>query len=144
MPTGTNPAGKPTKRQLESAVTLGGALLVAITLAGCGMNKAKTSAQSTQPVTPPAAARAMTYTAIQTELLSSDKCQKCHGATGKQTHLTSYEEVMDVVTAGDPDNSELFQKLKSGDMPPKFTNKTVDADMIEGIRLWIVQGAKNN
>lgn len=62
--------------------------------------------------------------------------------------LTSYDHIMasDVVDAGRPDNSELYEVLNDdGDdlMPPLPASPLTD-DQISKIRNWILQGAKNN
>jgi hypothetical protein len=45
------------------------------------------------------------------------------------------------VIAGKPDSSLLYQKLKTGKMPPAGK---LPADQFELVKKWIAQGAKND
>ena len=70
----------------------------------------------------------------------------CHGGTGVKPYLNTYEDVMTMVKAGDPEGSELFQLITTSDlnkaMPP--INYGVDLTITEKsiIYNWIKNGAK--
>lgn len=78
----------------------------------------------------------------------SDKCFQCHGpdSTHRKAKLRlDTEEGAKVLVRGKPAESELFQRLITGDadqrMPPKKSGKTLTKAEIELIRRWIEQGA---
>lgn len=83
----------------------------------------------------------------------SDTCYKCHGpdAEAREADLRfdSRENVfvdLEVVVAGDPDESELYLRLISDDadmlMPPPESGRSLSPDQIRMFRNWIEQGAK--
>lgn len=89
----------------------------------------------------------------------SDRCFKCHGPDANQrkanlrldTEAGLYQALKDnpqghVIVNGDPDNSELFQRLISEDtslvMPPPYSNLKVTDHEKKLIERWIEQGAK--
>lgn len=84
-------------------------------------------------------------------LQSSCALADCHDAAGAQDEvvLTDYENIMNTgeITAGDPEESELYEVLVETDpekrMPPP-PKEALTADQIDMIRTWIAQGAKNN
>ncbi len=75
----------------------------------------------------------------------------CHddGSTESVLHLTSYANLMfqlpGIVVAGKPDQSNLVLRIQGsvGQRMPPTTNQLND-NQINGIRAWIVEGAKNN
>jgi hypothetical protein len=75
----------------------------------------------------------------------------CHddGAHPSPLKLTSYDNLMfelpGIVIIGKPDQSTLVLRIQgtSGNRMPPTTNKLND-NQINGIRTWIVEGAKNN
>ena len=80
------------------------------------------------------------------------KCIKCHSAGGKaeDVPLDSKEFVIDpvnsLVTAGQPDQSELFvsiTKVGKGQMPPVKSGIKLVAEEIDAIKTWILNGAKD-
>jgi mono/diheme cytochrome c family protein len=82
-------------------------------------------------------------------LLSSCGKSGCHDATAQEgIRLDSYAAVMasDVVKPGDPNDSELFEKITENDpdkiMPPP-PDTPLDPAQIEILRKWIAQGAQN-
>ncbi|MDQ2657240.1 MAG: PSD1 and planctomycete cytochrome C domain-containing protein, partial [Bacteroidota bacterium] len=89
----------------------------------------------------------------------SDRCFKCHGPDANQrkanlrldTEAGLYQALKDnpdahVIVNGNPDESELYQRLISGDtsfvMPPPYSNLTVTDFEKQLIEKWIDQGAK--
>src|SRR5690349_2954551 len=89
----------------------------------------------------------------------SDRCFKCHGPDANQrkanlrldTEAGLYQALKDnpqghVIVNGDPDNSELFQRLISEDtslvMPPPYSSLKVTDHEKKLIERWIEQGAK--
>jgi len=83
-------------------------------------------------------------------LLSSCGKSGCHDeiTAQEEIRLYSYAAVMasDVVTPGDPNDSEMYEKITETDpdktMPPP-PETPLDADQKEIIRKWIAQGAQN-
>jgi len=75
----------------------------------------------------------------------------CHddGAHESALRLTSYANLMfqlpGIVVAGKPDQSELVLRIQGsiGQRMPPSTNQLND-NQVNGIRTWIVEGAKNN
>ena len=89
----------------------------------------------------------------------SDRCFKCHGPDANQrkanlrldTEAGLYQALKEnpdahVIVNGDPEHSELYQRLISEDtsvvMPPPYSNLTVSDHEKELIEKWIDQGAK--
>ncbi len=76
------------------------------------------------------------------------KCSRCHGKETQKAELALHTlqgvqkggESGPVITAGKPDESPLFEKIHSGEMPPDQENPLSDAE-IEMIRRWIESGA---
>ncbi len=88
---------------------------------------------------------------FETEVLPifEAKCSKCHGDQKRNAGLslvTGSEllrggESGEVVVAGKPDESLLFEMIHDGQMPPKDSTKLTTVE-IELIRRWITEGAK--
>ncbi len=76
-----------------------------------------------------------TFTDIQSLTLSS-KCVRCHES------LATYEGVKKIVTAGNPERSDLYKEVEDGEMP--LQSPPLSPEEIEAIRLWIAEGAPNN
>lgn len=86
----------------------------------------------------------------------SDNCFACHGPDARQRKASLRLDQRDdatkerdghaVITPGDPNASELLERIVSEDqslrMPPQRFNKTLTARQIEMLRLWISQGAE--
>ena len=83
----------------------------------------------------------------------ADTCFKCHGPDGSTREaglrLDTEEGVFEdgeVVTPGELDDSELYQRIISEDpdllMPPPDSGRVLTAEQIETLRTWISQGAK--
>jgi uncharacterized membrane protein len=78
------------------------------------------------------------------------RCIKCHSGDfpSEGLNLESYESLMSgsqngqVIVAGDSNNSLLFEKIKSGEMPKRGSDLT--AEQIQLIQQWIDEGALNN
>ncbi len=89
----------------------------------------------------------------QVQPLFNQACSlsSCHddGSTQSVLHLTSYANLMfqlpGIVVQGKPDQSELVLRIQGsvGQRMPPSTNQLND-NQINGIRTWIVEGAKNN
>ncbi|MDX9906182.1 MAG: c-type cytochrome domain-containing protein [Bacteroidales bacterium] len=82
-------------------------------------------------------------------LMSSCGKSGCHDATAQDgVRLDSYTAVMgsDVITPGNPNDSELYEKITETDpediMPPP-PDSPLDPAQMEIIRKWIAQGAQN-
>ena len=77
------------------------------------------------------------------------KCAKCHNEKARKAELdlTSAAGLLKggesgpVIVAGKPDKSLLYEKVHSGEMPPKKEDR-LSAGEIESIRRWIAEGAK--
>ncbi|HAH97793.1 MAG TPA: hypothetical protein DCO70_00560, partial [Verrucomicrobiales bacterium] len=86
----------------------------------------------------------------QIKPLLSDRCFACHGpdenARKADLHLYSREGAMDVITPGNPDDSELFRRLNTTDqedlMPPPDSKLALSGEEKELIRRWISEGAE--
>lgn len=84
-------------------------------------------------------------------LQSSCGVSGCHDAGSAQDGviLTDYANILATgeITPGNPSDSELYEKITETDpdkiMPPP-PRSPLTADQINLIRLWILQGAKNN
>ena len=85
----------------------------------------------------------------------SDTCFKCHGPDAEtreaELRLDSKEDVFEhskVVTPGDLENSELYQRIISKDdfllMPPADSGRSLTDDQKQKIKLWIESGASWN
>lgn len=85
----------------------------------------------------------------------SDKCYACHGPDANQrmaglrldTKEGAFAETNGyaVILPGDPDNSVLVQRLRSGDpdfrMPPPHAPRPITPEQIETLVEWVRQGA---
>jgi mono/diheme cytochrome c family protein len=77
------------------------------------------------------------------------KCSKCHGEKTQKADLDLSTaagllkggESGRVIEPGKPDKSLLYEKIHSGEMPPKKEPRLTESE-IETIRRWIVAGAK--
>ena len=81
-------------------------------------------------------------------LIISSNCNQsgCHDGSGEQSALTTYDEVMAHVKAGDARKSGLYRVITGrGEniMPPSSLTMLTD-DQIRTIFVWIEQGAPNN
>ena len=83
--------------------------------------------------------------------LLSATCFQCHGPDAKHREADLRLDVADalpegLVVAGDPDDSELFQRLVSTDpdlqMPPPDSGKELTPEQIATIKRWIENGAE--
>jgi hypothetical protein len=85
-------------------------------------------------------------------LVSTCAQPDCHDAVSHQdgVRLYDYAALMgsDVVTPGDPGDSDLYEALTEDDpdkiMPPPSTGITLTSSQIQMIATWIQQGAQNN
>ena len=67
----------------------------------------------------------------------------CHGTSGGLS-LETYEGVMNVVVAGNPEESLLWKRLNGQAGPIMPPSGKLSDDLLQLIYLWIQQGAKNN
>jgi len=82
--------------------------------------------------------------------LLQEKCVKCHGATNPKGELDLASisglrrggESGSVIKSGDAQESTLFKKLTSGEMPPDEAD-ALTAEQIDVVRQWIDSGAKS-
>lgn len=89
--------------------------------------------------------------------LLSDRCYACHGPDENhreggvrfdiaESALSEADSGMKPIVPGKPEESELLARILSEDesmvMPPADSNKSLNAEEIEKLRLWIEQGAK--
>ena len=80
----------------------------------------------------------------------SDRCYFCHGPDSGQRQadlrLDLEDEAMNVITPGDPDDSELIRRIFADDpderMPPPDSKLEVTPQERELIKKWVMQGAK--
>jgi len=81
----------------------------------------------------------------QIQTIFNNNCTNCHGNSGG-LNLSSYDNLMtggnsgDVVVPNDHENSILWQKVDSGEMPPG-NNEDLTSDQIDLIAVWIDEGA---
>jgi len=76
----------------------------------------------------------------------SGKCLSCHGPSGSEKKkLTTYSDVMKLVSPGDPNASDIYTAITSKweTMPPS-PNSPLTAEQRSLIYVWIKQGAPNN
>jgi uncharacterized membrane protein len=68
----------------------------------------------------------------------------CHDAITHEEgiDLSSYNGIMKEVSAGKPYDSELYDIIRSGEMPPS-PRTALNSDQMKLIYVWILQGAKN-
>lgn len=85
------------------------------------------------------------YSQIQTKLFNTS-CVRCHSSakpSGK-VDLSNYQNLVankkSVIVPGKPQNSLAYTEIISGSMPPK--GKTVDPQLVELLKTWIANGAK--
>jgi uncharacterized membrane protein len=94
----------------------------------------------------PASPEVSFQTQVQVILSANCNMSGCHAANGGEFPLTTYEQVMQQVTAGDARNSELYKAVTGRGaerMPPDGLEPLTD-EQITTLYVWIQQGAKNN
>lgn len=125
-------------------------LVVALLAVGCGKSDDSAPQPVVQPVPPPVLDNTTPraeYGWLQAQVITP-KCLKCHGGanpivnhtTNQAIRLETYDEVMQYITAGNPDTSVLFKDINTGDMPRPKGNKLPD-DQIAAFKAWILAGA---
>ncbi len=83
---------------------------------------------------------------VQPLVVSNCTQSGCHGKNGGEFPLTTYEEVIGKISAGNPHSSKFYKVITAnaiGAMPPKPNPHLTDTE-IKTIYLWIAQGANNN
>ena len=78
--------------------------------------------------------------------LLNNMCANCHSGIRKKAGLdvASYDSIMRIVKAGDPDKSRLVKSVSGTGaklMPPKTGLTKAEIEVLKG---WIAAGAKNN
>ncbi len=66
-----------------------------------------------------------------------------HGGKGG-IYLESYDDILETVTPGDPENSLLYKALIADGVPQMPPSGPLPDEMIQTIYDWIAQGAMNN
>lgn len=94
----------------------------------------------------PASPEVSFQTHVQVILASNCNMAGCHSATGGEFPLTTYEAVMQHVSAGDARNSTLFKSItgRTEEPMPPYGREPLSDEEIMTIYAWIEQGAKNN
>ena len=85
----------------------------------------------------------------QIKPILSDRCFTCHGPDAAQRRgdlrLDEEASAREVISAGDPDDSELYLRIVSDDeserMPPLKSGLSINKEEAELLRKWIEQGA---
>ena len=130
-------------------------LLFALSFVGCGsgnmpiVETGKTLGDKPKEVPDdPVIPLTPTFQGIMANILQP-KCLECHSKATSKNHgviLNSYAEIMnathELVTPGEPMDSDLYAAVFGGKMPPNKEKLT--AEEIDAIRVWILEGAKNN
>jgi uncharacterized membrane protein len=85
---------------------------------------------------------------VQAIIIGNCTQSGCHTNQGNDHHefpLVTYEDISGYVSAGNADNSKLFEAIigRTKVMPPPPQSMLTD-EQIKYIYLWIEQGAKNN
>lgn len=80
-----------------------------------------------------------TFTWINQEIIRP-KCVECHGGvfTFSGLEFTDYDGVMDAVVPGDPNASIFYTRAFRSD------SFTLTEEELTSIRVWILDGARNN
>ncbi len=80
----------------------------------------------------------------QVKAILNQNCMPCHNAEMESANVnfTTYQRVMMVVVAGNPENSRIIIELQSGRMPKG--RAPLPRETIETIKRWIADGAKPN
>ncbi len=68
-----------------------------------------------------------------------DRCSNCHGYDPGQGGLELPTDLAEIVVAGDPAASPLWQRLDRGEMPP--AGNVIEPPTYAHIRQWILDGA---
>ena len=90
-------------------------------------------------------------TDIQPILAANCTMSGCHNGSGSggehEFGLTTYNDVMGIVSADDAHSSKLYEVISNHgleDIMPPSPNPPLSNDQVKIIYLWIEQGAKNN
>ena len=125
------------------SITWGTLVVLMIGVGTCALIGASQPEANDKP-----AARTPTYQEDIRPLFAA-KCSRCHGAKMHRADLdlTTPAGVMrggesgEVIVAGKPEKSLLYEKVHSGTMPPS-KNDRLSAAEVEVIRRWIAAGAR--
>jgi hypothetical protein len=95
------------------------------------------------------AAEEPTLLAQQARDVLNNHCQRCHSADGKAKGGFDYVTQLDRLVArnkvvpGRPVESEVFQKVRDGDMPPRSQKTRPSKDELAILERWIAAGASS-
>ena len=133
--------------------TFVGLLFIMTVLISCGSQPAEaTQIESQQEVSPtnePQVAdtpvQAQEEVSFSQDILPifQEVAASCHGTSGGLS-LETYEGVMSVVVAGNPEESMLWKRLNGEAGPIMPPSGKLSDNLLQLIYLWIQQGAKNN
>lgn len=111
-------------------------LLLVLTFQNCAKSS---SSEAGEAGTNTATALAYTYDYVNTYIITP-KCFNCHnsGLAFGGLNVTTYQQTMEFVIPGDPENSPLYNRV--------FRTKTFTLTQEERTALytWILNGAKND
>lgn len=100
----------------------------------------KLSPLSPTPV--PVAQRTIDFDKHVFPILNS-KCFSCHAGKDAEIRLDVHDEVLNLVTLRNADDSHLFHMVSKGEMPPKDERQLADAE-IATLKTWINEGVTWN
>lgn len=77
--------------------------------------------------------------------INDPRCQNCHNNNNMNGNMNilSHSSVLAKLVPGDPANSKIYQRMTGDPTPMPPSGKLGDA-LIERVRIWILQGARNN
>ena len=126
-------------------------LLVALTMAGAGAGQTVVCADDSQQgkEKEKVSVRGPSYEADIQPLFRA-KCVRCHGGETRKADLDLRTtagvlkggESGPVIVHGKPDESLLYEKVHSGEMPPEKKDRLSEAE-VKTIQRWIAAGAKS-
>jgi ribosomal protein S16 len=97
------------------------------------------------PILTPGTAEVCFDSQVLPVIQSSCAKSGCHDGSGEQQALTNYNEILGLVSPGNPLQSELYTVITANPnlgniMPPK-PDSPLNSSQIDNIEIWILQGA---